>query len=711
MLKGVFLFVLSVSMAGVTCAAPMTPLHSKMLLVQQTIFADGQVQQVAKLTTPSSASTKSTGANSDIMTNALGAISIPAADLAAITFVDRIDFASVFAKLDEMRDYEQALSSSYYGSQGAYASDPSTGCYSTGTDCFRPPSNITQQTNSAFSANPAYWAAIDIRQHVNNAVGGSPEVIRYLMDLMMKTSPSAQAFKQSVLDYLKRNKVESAWTDIEHEVVVAGVKQMVSATVQINATDVIGVTTGQYTGAGMVALPGAVGTDNLANVIDVVYTTGSQYPDLLSTNPSAAIFGDQAKYGVLSWKTTDKGAPMVAGGVGNQYTHNAYDAPYPQEDIQAGRVNTLNNATPFRKPQGYDYPAGVQCLAIPKSVPNSEGLGCVAGYNNLPTLMEQNHARSGTLTYVGRWEIAHTSKPGTSGGPEVAFPPAADIQEQQRMVSYNICRDMQFFNKLAVQYQVHRMVQVFDIIYSGGVVTLIPHVPTAADARQPIFWDEQFAPAPYTLPNRVQYTANGSLSYPRAVSPLPSIEMEDYLQSDAMIDPLTWTSSPTGLAPYNNTLDPSIELAETWYPRTTQRLTTSIGSNSSLPPGVGNPSVRDYVFTCQDYNAAQIATTFNNLPSEYVPGSFGVNDPRSDGQTCVASWQVYVYTTVYTPVVTTSTDPITNVVTSTTTMVPSTQTTTEQQAATMNNTTCEETCPRNGNTSTWKICPRPNELP
>jgi hypothetical protein len=144
------------------------------------------------------------------------------------------------------------------------------------------------------------------------------------------------------------------------------------------------------------------------------------------------------------------------------------------------------------------------------------------------------------------------------------------------------------------------------------------------------------------------------------------------MNNQLIINPVTWSASKTGVAPYVQMIDPNgsgLELPS-WQPDVSKRESTQLLSNAELPPYVTDPTARNYYFTCQNYNAKEIAS----LTSSAVPGTIVVNDPGTPGS-CSVSWKSVV-SGIYT-----------------------------DHTQILAQPTCQEACPADG--SAMMICPRP----
>lgn len=515
-------------------AAPSATRHNKLLSIKQRVMIDtGESRTSASLVSPTAHSTRS---GLVTLTNTFAAIPLSAVDVAKfqISRVPRFNYEAFWINMDALQACENQLSnnaaaynaasygsSPYTSDSGEYASyvyqapPPAPGAYADGmlgggySATALPPQyatgDITACTTGVDSA--VYAAAIRVRQAVGNYARDSQEVLDYVTSqIWIKESGAANSLKAAVVQYLRENEIEHAWVDIEFEYLHQDEpkKRRVSMSFQINRADEP-TTRGSYMGSQLILAPDASiaeATMNVrSNTIEIKYTAYSQYPDFtINSNANSAYLNQKlvGKYnpnGLLSWNITKIGASAISSRLCSNITtctettgqFKATSGAYDPTFMRVGGSIDPNVPYTLENIGAISDLSGINCLVTGRGNAN-----CRLEKHNVATLMQYSNAISGTLDYLGRWEVDFDRNKPT-------------FEEHSRAGVFDVCYGVEFKNQASTRYWVRRP-----------------------------YWKLKL----YWQPSGVQYQQAQAPEY-------------DYFEIAKLPDPVTYTTYPTPRNNYN----------------------------------------------------------------------------------------------------------------------------------------------------------------
>lgn len=463
-------------------AAPSATRHGKLLSIKQRVMINtGESRTSASLVSPTAHSNKS---GLVALTNSFAAVPLPEVEVNKFqaAHIPRFNYESFWTTMAQLQACENQLAAN---------SDSYNLSYNDNGDEYRWYRHRREPTSPKTYANmlmanypvlpgglPVQYSSGDltacqnggntapfvpaamVREAVSNYAVDSPEVLDYVTSqYWIKTSNQAAPLKAAVVQYLRENEIDFAWVDVEFEynhVTATPNNRRVSMSFQISRADEP-TTRGSYLGSQLVLAPDVTPLDAAssvrANHIDIKYTAFTQYPDFTinsSTNnqymSGLVSSGGFNANGVLSWLVTQKGAsaisPRLCSNISNcgptsgsfKSTSGAYDPSFMRsgynEDPSA--PYTLDNPNPL------DDMSGIKCLITGRGSQR-----CHMDKHNVSSLMQYSNSVSGTLDYLGRWEVALQ-----------AHPPL--IEEVARAGIFDVCAGVEFQNSINVEYWVRR---------------------------------------------------------------------------------------------------------------------------------------------------------------------------------------------------------------------------------------------------------------
>ena len=512
--------------------APISTRHGKVLNIQQLIRLNGTTDSRATVATPTVHGTLS----AKVITGDFAPAPLPAQDTEEFNRLapPRPDFARYDQLLKAMDDCEA-------DTQGTLSTGPNytsnAAAENCGIDCVGPyqeytkPPNATQiknyvlfavseglvradgvtsvpialssmctAINSAYPLPMRYIASL-ARSKTVNYRSGEEEMYDLILGHYLNTyepraniynKPSSYALRRSVIDYLIKNNLESAWLDVEYQIMNGGVKKRISGSYTINRGDKIPdpatltqggtldpskLTVGQFIGARFTPDPedpNSIGDYLYKNKIKVQYAAYGQYADLIAEPTRENLRFLEAsmptgfKNGLLSWQVTPAGSainPDMCSGIASNAANSCnptngngfvtivkdyYDPEWPTDEqysAVAGRsVRTIAQPGP-------DHDKGPNCLLTGK---NMDGSACGIAKFNIPLLMRHTRSGTGELTYLGRWELVF----------EDVEVPKSRMQEMSRGAVLNVCGSIMFQNSVRMWYRVRRPMFNYNMRYN-----------------------------------------------------------------------------------------------------------------------------------------------------------------------------------------------------------------------------------------------------